>query len=63
MANETGLNHRGTASHLGFVECRVWESLLTVWLQPEVRGKLLVSLNITLRPIANKYGDGRLNEL
>jgi hypothetical protein len=23
---------RGTASHLGFVECRVWESLLTVWL-------------------------------
>ena len=32
MANETGLGHRVTASHLGFVECRVWEGLLTVWL-------------------------------
>ena len=28
--------------------------------QPKVWGKLLISLNITLRPIANKYGDGRL---
>ena len=28
MANETGTGHRGTAAHLGLVECRVWESLL-----------------------------------
>ena len=28
--------------------------------QSKVWGKLLISLNMTLRPIANKYGDGRL---
>ena len=28
MANETATGHRGTAGHLGFVECRVRESLL-----------------------------------
>ena len=28
MANETGTGHRGTAGHLGLVECRVRESLL-----------------------------------
>ena len=97
MANETGTGHRRTASHLGCVECCVWESLLSAWrtsqsptwqwpepiegdrpvrrsasagdfslesgclgVQPKVWGKLLISLNMTLRPIANKYGDGRL---
>ena len=28
MANETATGHRGTAAHLGLVECRVRESLL-----------------------------------
>ena len=28
--------------------------------QSKVRGKLLVRLNITPRPIANKYSDGKL---
>ena len=28
MANETATGHRGTAGHLGLVECRVRESLL-----------------------------------
>ena len=29
-------------------------------MQPKVRGKLLVRLNMTPRPIANKYSDGNL---
>ena len=31
--------------------------------QLKVRGKLLVRLNMTLRPIANKYREGKLKEL
>ena len=60
------MHHGGTIHPWSFLDCG-WPFSLTfplesgcLGVEPKVQGQLNVTLNVTLKPIVNKYGYGRL---